>query len=546
MRTTTHRCSARDLARVPELIAAARGAADTGKVLLGHGSEGGPAFASRPVRTGVITSEWVAAPGCAAPGAIIYLHARRFQFDEPSNVLANRLSATTGFPVLHPHYRLAPANPYPAAVDDALAAYRTVLKQGIPAGKVVLVGHSAGATLVLQVLNCLEHEGLPKPAAAVAISPITDFTFGAVAHADAARDVVRFEEATEAGRLYVGTADPAGPVSPLFGMSGELPPLLLMCGTNEILLDDTKRYAEAADAKGADVTLELFEGMPHGFPVVDLDSSAVLLTRVAEFAAEHVTGCPPGPGTGELAIQRVGWAGYVVTTERGTRVLVDPYLDGAEGLHRGLPASPINADELTDVDAVLVTHAGYDHRGQAIEIAKAGNATLICGQAMLRPALDAGIPWERISLSVSGVRAHLKDVSITALPARHESSMTGERGFVCDQPQSFLLATADGGRVFCGGDTSLSGDLRTWGELYRPHVAVLGIGGVWVGAAHVVELPPDEAAVAARWLGVRTVVPVHHFDSDPAPAQLLAELADDPIEVIPLAMGETWKSGSAD
>jgi len=78
-------------------------------------------------------------------------------------------------------------------------------------------------------------------------------------------------------------------------------------------------------------------------------------------------------------IRRIGWAGYVVTTEAGTKVVVDPYLHGSEGPHSGLPESPVTVNELARADVVAVTHVGYDHRAQAIDVTLAGAATLVCG-----------------------------------------------------------------------------------------------------------------------------------------------------------------------
>lgn len=145
-------------------------------------------------------------------------------------------------------------------------------------------------------------------------------------------------------------------------------------------------------------------------------------------------------------------------------------------------------------------------------------------------------------MTVSGVEARYRDVTLKALPAQHESTMTVDGGFVADQPQSFLLTTAAGARVFCGGDTSLTAELRTWAELYRPEIAVLGLGGLWLGAAKVVELYPADAAVATRWLGVSTVIPVHHHPADPAPVQLAVDLDGSGIDVVSLDFGETWST----
>ncbi|WP_020659252.1 alpha/beta hydrolase fold domain-containing protein [Amycolatopsis benzoatilytica] len=542
MRATNHPLSDKDATRMAEVRAQVRGSADTGEVLMRMATGQDPArpIATSSFRAGGLTGEWVAAPGTAADGVVLYLHGRRFQFEEPANVLAGKLSAASGWPVLMPHYRLAPAHPYPAALDDTLDAYRALLEQGFPAGRILLVGHSAGATLTLQALLRLRASGGPLPAAAVAISPITDFAFGGASIANGNDDVVSCPELLQVREALLADADPAGDVSPLNGICPGLPPLLMACGSVERLRDDTVRFAERAAAAGNEVSLELYDGMPHGFPVLDTDATNLLLDRIAAFAAEHLACRPEDTASGPLTVQRVGWASYVVTTERGTRVLVDPYLAGSEGIHYGLPQSPIRPIDLADVDVVVVTHAGFDHRGQALEIVQSGQAVLVCGTALLAAARAAGVPMERIAVTVSGVEVRHRDVKLRSLPARHESSMTVGGGFIADQPQSFMLTTAGGARVFCGGDTSLSQDLRTWGELYQPETAVLGIGGVWIGAARVVELPPLDAAVAARWLGVSTVIPVHHTPGDALPAQLAANLAEDPIEVVSLDFGESW------
>ncbi|WP_051899331.1 alpha/beta hydrolase fold domain-containing protein [Sciscionella sediminilitoris] len=548
METVTHPRSAGDEARIADVLAKVRSATDTGKVLLSltASQDTTRATATSSFRAGDLTGEWVAAADSAVDGVILYLHGRRFQFDEPANAFADKLAVATGWPVLMPHYRLAPAHPYPAALKDTLTAYHALLGQGFPADRIVLVGHSAGATLVLQALLRLCTEEAPIPAAAVTVSPITDFTLeSASITANGDGDVVTHEELRQVRDALLADADPATEISPLYDVRPGLPPLMMACGTVERLRGDTERFAEQASAAGNEIELELYDGMPHGFAVLETDAANLLLDRISAFTTTHLARRPAGETLGPLTIQRVGWAGYVVTTERGTRILVDPYLHGSEGIHAGLPDSPIKPADLADVDVVVVTHAGFDHRGQALEIAAAAKAILVCGTALLEPARAAGIPMERIALTVSGVQVRHRDVTLRSLPARHQSDMTVNGRFIADQPQSFLLITSDGSRVFCGGDTSLSQDLRTWGTLYRPHTAVLGVGGLWVGATRVIELPPSDAATAARWLGVTTVIPVHHTPGDAIPVQLTANLATDPIDVVPLAFGETWTNGSS-
>jgi L-ascorbate metabolism protein UlaG (beta-lactamase superfamily) len=100
---------------------------------------------------------------------------------------------------------------------------------------------------------------------------------------------------------------------------------------------------------------------------------------------------------------RIGWAGYVVTTEAGTRLVVDPFLTApSQGPYSSLPNSPVTVDELADADVVAVTHAGYDHRAQALDVTPAGNAVLVCGTALYGAALDAGVKAERCAGIVSG------------------------------------------------------------------------------------------------------------------------------------------------
>jgi L-ascorbate metabolism protein UlaG (beta-lactamase superfamily) len=120
--------------------------------------------------------------------------------------------------------------------------------------------------------------------------------------------------------------------------------------------------------------------------------------------------------------------------------------------------------------------------------------------------------------------------------------MTVKGQFVADEPMSFMLTTEAGSRIFCGGDFSISPDPQTWGELFTPRVAILGIGGVEFGPANTTELPPPDAAIAAEWLGVSSVIPVHYPPGDAAPEELRRELMTrgSPIEVVALEFGGTW------
>jgi acetyl esterase/lipase/L-ascorbate metabolism protein UlaG (beta-lactamase superfamily) len=553
VRTTRHPASPDDLSVISDVLSKTRAvdgtspaSADTGQVMLDHGGASRtPPFATTPWRADEVTGEWVAAAGTAGEAVALYLHGRRSQHELP-DVFAAPLSHALGMPVLLLHHRLAPVHPYPAALQDVLTAVHALLGRR-PASRVLLVGRSAGATLALSVLTELAGTGHALPTAAVSVSPITDFTFsGASITTNDGKDGIGRAELDAVRHAYLGDADPAGsPQSPLFADLTGFPPLLLCAGSNELLLDDTLRFAERADAAGVEVELDLFDGMIHGFPVVCAGAAETVFDRIAEFGTSWLCGGLERP-TQPLTVRRVGWAGYQITTEQGTRVLVDPYQADSAGVHSGLPESPVTPWELTDSDVVAITHAGYDHRGQAIEIVRSGQAILVCGPALYQHALSRAVPSRRCAPMVSGVEFRCRDVTIKALDARHTSSMYSDGQFLSDQPMSYLLTTAAGTRILCGGDFSLSADLKTWRELYRPQIAVLGIGGARVGPVTVTELPPSEAAIAATWLGVHTVIPVHYPPGDPAPAQLAADLAghEQRIQVAPLEFGETWTSTS--
>ena len=162
-------------------------------------------------------------------------------------------------------YRLAPQHPQPAALDDACAAFRELVKSGISPERIVLAGDSAGGGLVLATLIALRDSGDPLPAAGVAISPWVDLECsGQSFETNAAYDGVSREACLTAARAYLAGSDPrAAHVSPLFGELAGLPPLLLHAGQAEVLVDQVRDFAERAKAAGVEVRLEVYDDMMH-------------------------------------------------------------------------------------------------------------------------------------------------------------------------------------------------------------------------------------------------------------------------------------------
>jgi monoterpene epsilon-lactone hydrolase len=192
-------------------------------------------------------------------------------------------------------YRLGPEHPFPAAVDDARAAYEGLLAAGIDAGRIALAGESAGGGLVVAALLALRDAGTPLPSSAFLMSPYADLTL-------AGETLLRNEEVDpiltpEGLRLrvpdYVGGADAADPlISPIFGDLRGLPPLLIQVGSHEILLSDAIRLAGRAAIDEVPVTLEVTPGVPHvfqGFAAV-LDEGDAALDRASTFLKTQFAG----------------------------------------------------------------------------------------------------------------------------------------------------------------------------------------------------------------------------------------------------------------
>jgi acetyl esterase/lipase len=217
-----------------------------------------------PLQAGGVPGQWVNATGRPAAGAgvTLYAHGGGFEHRNPGleQVMAYRLSTATGRPVRAVNYRLAPAHPFPAALDDVVTAYQGLLDRGVPASRAVLFGESAGATLILSALHAMRSQNVPLPGGVVAVSPITDFTLSSPSiDSPAGQDVLSWPVLERITAQYLGGAAPdRAPQSPLHGDLADLPPLLIVAGGDEALLDDARRFATAASAAGTLVTLDIY------------------------------------------------------------------------------------------------------------------------------------------------------------------------------------------------------------------------------------------------------------------------------------------------
>jgi epsilon-lactone hydrolase len=244
-------------------------------------------------RYGKVRGLWVQAKGASLRnGIVLHLHGGGFVFGSPRSHrgLAVVLSRRTERPVFLLDYRRAPEHPFPAAADDCLEAYRTLLAKGVPADKIVLSGDSAGGHLATGLLADLTREGLPMPSHAVLFSPWVDLSGElALARDKIRRDPFVAPHAILACRdAYLGKGDPwAQRPGVLEADKSGWPPVLIQVGDTECLLEDSRRLA--ASLKAAEVPCELQEwpGQIHAFPVFSnlLPEGRQAVRYVAEFVS---------------------------------------------------------------------------------------------------------------------------------------------------------------------------------------------------------------------------------------------------------------------
>lgn len=237
-----------------------------------------------------VPCEWTSTPGVDPGRAILYLHGGGYVIGSIATHrgLVSRLTSATGSRALSVGYRLAPENPFPAAVDDATAAYRWLVSQGMEPSRVVIAGDSAGGGLALATLLALRDAGDALPAAGVCISPWVDLEgLGESMTRNADVDpIITKDGLMDMARMYLDGADPKSPLAaPLHGDLAGLPPLLIHVGSREALLDDSTRLAEKAGLAGVDVTLEPWDEMIHVWHAFAplLPESQQAIDRIGEY-----------------------------------------------------------------------------------------------------------------------------------------------------------------------------------------------------------------------------------------------------------------------
>ena len=243
---------------------------------------------------GVPTAE-ITIDGIEPRHIVLYFHGGVYVIGDAFQAagLASQVGRRTGAQVISVDYRLAPEHPYPAAVDDALAAYEALLRGGTAPSDIAFAGESAGGGLAVATLVNARDHGLPLPAAAFVMSPYVDLTLsGASMETKREVDALMSPQALQgAVPGYTAGHDPAlGLISPVFADLSGLPPRIIQAGTHEVLLDDAVRLARQAALADVEVTLDITPGVPHVFQAYHpiLDEAAAALDRAGRLLSGHL------------------------------------------------------------------------------------------------------------------------------------------------------------------------------------------------------------------------------------------------------------------
>jgi acetyl esterase/lipase len=247
-------------------------------------------FETIALDAGGVPAELIIGPVSRPDRHVLYCHGGGYVLGWPSlyRDLTWRVANAALANVLCIDYRLAPEHPFPAAVDDAVTAYRWLLAEGADPRQVAIAGDSAGGGLALATLLRLRDEGVPLPAAAAMVSPWTDLALtGTSFRQNVARDpMIPFDAVARAAEFYLAGADARHPyASPLYADPAGLPPTLILAGGDEILRDDALRMVEKMRAAGCEVEFEVAPRMFHGWHLFSrlMPESRTAIARIGTF-----------------------------------------------------------------------------------------------------------------------------------------------------------------------------------------------------------------------------------------------------------------------
>jgi len=253
-----------------------------------------PDIKSEKVSANGVEAEWISAPNSAADRAVFYVHGGGYVLGSINTHrdLMGRIARASGARVLGVNYRLAPEHPFPAAVEDSVAAYRWMLGMGLDPKKIAVAGDSAGGGLAMATLVAIREAQLPTPGAGVCLSPWVDMeglgdSMTTRAEADPA---VQKAGLVAMAAAYLGGKNPHTPLAaPLYADLRGLPPMLIQVGDAEVLLDDSTRLNDRLKSAGVSSKLEVWPEMIHVWQIFAsfLPEGQQAIDRIGGFLKEH-------------------------------------------------------------------------------------------------------------------------------------------------------------------------------------------------------------------------------------------------------------------
>ena len=230
-----------------------------------------------------------------------------------------------------------------------------------------------------------------------------------------------------------------------------------------------------------------------------------------------------------LSITWLGHSTFVLVLPSGKRVVTDPWLGNPN-----CPPQFSKPESLKPVDLILVSHGHSDHIGDVIPLARATNAPVVCMFELGLYLTDKGLQNVK-DMGIGGTQ-RVAGIDVTMTTAQHSGSFVEDGKIIyLGGASGFILRASDMPTIYFAGDTGLFGDMKMIGEIYKPAIAFLPIGDLYT-------MGPDTAAIAAKWLGVKQVVPMHWGTFGAltgTPEALKEHLAGSGIEVLQLKLGES-------
>ncbi|MBI2957637.1 MAG: metal-dependent hydrolase [Chloroflexi bacterium] len=212
----------------------------------------------------------------------------------------------------------------------------------------------------------------------------------------------------------------------------------------------------------------------------------------------------------QIELRYFGVSGFEITSENGVKVLIDPCITG---LH-GVKSSPVGLEAFPTLDIILVSHGADDHLGDTLQLAKQTGCDVMGASDVATYLVRKGIDTRKIRRVVWGLKEDYKGLRIKVVESHHASWLTDGDIILSHMPLGFIVYTESGLGIYHPGDTSIFGDLKLFGELYRPQIGLLPVG---LPSREGAELNAEEASLVTKWMDLKMVVPMHYAKGSSAP-----------------------------